>query len=199
MKFSTCLAVFAVTLAVASCGCRYNKAASDGAGAGDESANAGVDLETETEIDTMTDGLTDMTETQGGNLADLMNDGRSFKDRGYALCSDVAFAPVYFRFDATTIQPEELAKVEAVARHLADNPDRVVTIEGNCDERGSNEYNLSLGDDRAIIISNFLANNGIARDRMETVSRGETNPAVEGRGESAWAQNRRGEFIIWKK
>ena len=133
----------------------------------------------------------------GGNLSDLASG--SFKDRGYTQCTDVSFAPVYFRFDATKIEESELAKVEAVARHLADNPDRVVTIEGNCDERGSNEYNLSLGDDRAIIISNYLASNGIARNRMETVSRGETNPAVEGHGESAWSQNRRGEFIIWKK
>ena len=176
MKFSTCMAVFAVTLAVATCGCRYNKV-NGGAGDGSETdlATSGVDVGTETDIATSDEAL----QIGGGN--------------------DVSFAPVYFRFDATKIEESELAKVEAVARHLADNPDRVVTIEGNCDERGSNEYNLSLGDDRAIIISNYLASNGIARNRMESVSRGETNPAVEGHGESAWSQNRRGEFIIWKK
>lgn len=194
MKFSTCMAVFAVTLAVATCGCRYNKA---NGGAGDASdadlATSGADVDTETDIATSDEAML----LGGGNLSDLATG--SFKDRGYTQCTDVSFAPVYFRFDATKIEESELAKVEAVARHLADNPDRVVTIEGNCDERGSNEYNLSLGDDRAIIISNYLANNGIARNRMETVSRGETNPAVEGHGESAWSQNRRGEFIIWKK
>ena len=58
---------------------------------------------------------------------------------------------------------------------------------------------MSLGEDRAIIISNFLAQNGIARERMETISRGETNPAAEGTGESVWSKNRRGEFVIWKK
>ncbi len=194
MKFSTCMAVFAVTLAVATCGCRYNKV-NGGAGDGSETdlATSGVDVGTETDIATSDEAL----QIGGGNLSDLASG--SFKDRGYTQCTDVSFAPVYFRFDATKIEESELAKVEAVARHLADNPDRVVTIEGNCDERGSNEYNLSLGDDRAIIISNYLASNGIARNRMETVSRGETNPAVEGHGESAWSQNRRGEFIIWKK
>lgn len=194
MKFSTCMAVFAVTLAVATCGCRYNKV-NGGAGDGSETdlATSGVDVGTETDIATSDEAL----QIGGGNLSDLASG--SFKDRGYTQCTDVSFAPVYFRFDATKIEESELAKVEAVARHLADNPDRVVTIEGNCDERGSNEYNLSLGDDRAIIISNYLASNGIARNRMETVSRGETNPAVEGHGESFWSQNRRGEFIIWKK
>ena len=194
MKFSTCMAVFAVTLAVATCGCRYNKV-NGGAGDGSETdlATSGVDVGTETDIATSDEAL----QIGGGNLSDLASG--SFKDRGYTQCTDVSFAPVYFRFDATKIEESELAKVEAVARHLAENPDRVVTIEGNCDERGSNEYNLSLGDDRAIIISNYLASNGIARNRMETVSRGETNPAVEGHGESAWSQNRRGEFIIWKK
>lgn len=194
MKFSTCMAVFAVTLAVATCGCRYNKV-NGGVGDGSETdlATSGVDVGTETDIATSDEAL----QIGGGNLSDLASG--SFKDRGYTQCTDVSFAPVYFRFDATKIEESELAKVEAVARHLADNPDRVVTIEGNCDERGSNEYNLSLGDDRAIIISNYLASNGIARNRMETVSRGETNPAVEGHGESAWSQNRRGEFIIWKK
>ena len=194
MKFSTCMAVFAVTLAVATCGCRYNKV-NGGAGDGSETdlATSGVDVGTETDIATSDEAL----QIGGGNISDLASG--SFKDRGYTQCTDVSFAPVYFRFDATKIEESELAKVEAVARHLADNPDRVVTIEGNCDERGSNEYNLSLGDDRAIIISNYLASNGIARNRMETVSRGETNPAVEGHGESAWSQNRRGEFIIWKK
>ncbi len=197
MKFSTCMAVLSVSIAVVASGCRYNKA--DGADteadvASDIPAQKGVDIDSQVdETDIAADSL------EGGSLDELDNAGKSFKDRGYALCTDVSFAPVYFGFDATSIRPDELGKVEAVARHLADNPDRVVSIEGNCDERGSNEYNMSLGEDRAIIISNFLAQNGIARDRMETISRGETNPAVEGSGESVWSQNRRGEFIIWKK
>lgn len=194
MKFSTCMSALVITLAVATSGCRYDKSAGDGsadpdsaaAGAGMTDINADID---ESEYDNK----------QGGSLADLEGAGRTFKDRGYAVCTDVAFPPVYFGFDATTIAPAELAKIEDVVSHLAANPDRVVSIEGNCDERGSNEYNLSLGDDRAVVIANFIAQNGISRERMETVSRGEENPAVVGRDESAWSRNRRGEFIILKK
>ena len=183
MKFSTILAVFAVALCVA--GCKYDKA-KKGASAGSDAANA-----------------SDISTMEGGdrNASEVSLSGASegkFEDL-YQRCTDVQFSPVYFGFDSTVVPQGELGKIDAVAQHLASKSDRVVVVEGNCDERGSNEYNLSLGDDRAIIISNYLASNGIARNRTETVSRGETNPAVEGHGESAWSQNRRGEFIIWKK
>lgn len=188
MKLQTIMALFAVSLAVLASGCRYNKAKSGAAGTDDGLANGGTS-EIESNVDE--------TAIQSGSIDDLTK--KSFKDRGYALCSDVNFEPVYFAFDATAIKPDELGKIEAVAKHLADNPDRVVTIEGNCDERGSNEYNVTLGEDRAIMVANFLGQNGISADRYETVSRGETNPAVAGSGEEAWSKNRRGEFIIWKK
>ena len=198
MKFSTGLAALAAAFALAAGGCRYDKAnngsdGADGANGADDANGGGFDMSADVSSLDAADAL------QGGSLADLAGSVKSFKDRGYALCTDVSFEPVYFGFDATAIRPDQLDKVEAVARHLADNPDRVVSIEGNCDERGSNEYNLSLGEDRAIVISNFLAQNGVGRDRMETISRGETNPAVEGSGEAAWSKNRRGEFVVWKK
>ena len=85
-----------------------------------------------------------------------------------------------------------------MAQHLKDNADRVVIVEGNCDERGSNEYNLSLGDQRAISIRDYIATLGVAAGRMQTKSYGEEKPAVTGAGESAWSQNRRGEFAIFK-
>ena len=187
MKLQTIMALFAVSLAVLASGCRYNKANSSSA-TGEELDNGGVS-------DIVSN--VDDPNTQGGNIDDLAK--KSFKDRGYTRCTDVSFEPVYFDLDATAIRPDELAKIESVAKHLADNSDRVVTIEGNCDERGSNEYNVTLGEDRAIMIANFLGQNGIDTARYETVSRGETNPAVAGSGEEAWSKNRRAEFIIWKK
>ena len=84
-------------------------------------------------------------------------------------------------------------------KHLKDNSDRVVVIEGNCDERGSAEYNLSLGENRAIIVRNYLVQSEIAADRIQTRSYGEEKPAVDGHDESAWAKNRRAEFAIFKK
>lgn len=75
----------------------------------------------------------------------------------------------------------------------------MVVIEGNCDERGSSEYNMALGENRAIIVRNYLVQSGIAADRIQTRSYGEEKPAVDGHDESAWAKNRRGEFAIFQK
>ena len=151
MKLQSILALVAVSLAVLASGCRYNKARTSGGAGEGEGTNAGqIDINSQV----------DENSIEGGSLDDLSK--KSFKDRGYTLCTDVVFQPVYFAFDAATIKPDELGKIEAVAKHLADNPDRVVTIEGNCDERGSNEYNLSLGDLRAISIRDYMATLGIA-------------------------------------
>lgn len=191
MKVSTCCVVFVAAMVLSGSGCRYDKVNNGGSVDDSDAMANGAALATET------DGIG--VDADSGSLADLNTAGKSFRDRGYKVCTDVAFAPVYFGFDATNLRPDELAKIEAVVAHLRANPDRVVSIEGNCDERGSNEYNLSLGDDRALIICNYMAQNGIDRARMETVSRGETNPAVAGSGEAAWSLNRRGEFVILAK
>ncbi|MBQ6137827.1 MAG: OmpA family protein [Kiritimatiellae bacterium] len=133
-----------------------------------------------------------------GSLADIDAAGKNFEDL-YARCGDVSFAPVYFGFDSTVVPQGELGKIDAVASHLADNANRVVVVEGHCDERGSNEYNMSLGENRAIIIRNYLVQNGIGADRIQTRSYGEEKPAVVGGDESAWSKNRRGEFAIFQK
>ncbi len=185
MKIMTIMAVLAVSLAFATTGCKYDKAAKGGGAAADDAA-AATDISSEETVD---------TQAQSGSLSDVGE--RRFEDM-YAKCTDVAFAPVYFGFDSTVVPQGELGKIDDVARHLTDKTDRVVVIEGNCDERGSNEYNLSLGENRAIILRNYLVQNGISPDRIQTRSYGEEKPAVEGHDESAWAKNRRGEFVIFK-
>jgi len=117
----------------------------------------------------------------------------------YTRCTDVNFTPVYFGFDSTVVPQGELGKIDAVVQHLASRQDRVVVVEGNCDERGSNEYNMSLGQNRADIIRNYLVQSGITDDRIQTRSYGEEKPAVMGNDESAWSKNRRGEFAIFQK
>jgi outer membrane protein OmpA-like peptidoglycan-associated protein len=117
----------------------------------------------------------------------------------YTKCTDVNFTPVYFGFDSTVVPQGELGKIDAVVQHLTEKRDRVVVVEGHCDERGSNEYNLPLGENRAIIIRNYLVQGGISADRIQTRSYGEEKPAVDGHDESAWSKNRRGEFGIFKK
>lgn len=192
MKFSMMAAVFAVALSFAVSGCKYSSLNSGNKGAG---AGAGAGLGAAEGSDVASTGLDD---SQEGPL-----DGAGVGDRPFdeycTRCTDVDFAPVYFGFDSTVVPQGEIGKIDAVAQHLDSNADRVVVVEGNCDERGSNEYNIPLGENRAIMVANYLGQNGISSDRIETVSRGETNPAVAGSGEEAWSKNRRGEFIIWKK
>ena len=176
MKFSTMMTVLAVALCVA--GCKYDKAGKGGKGAGNgDDANS-----------------IDISASQSGSIGDA-SEGK-FEDM-YAKCTDVDFEPVYFGFDSTVVPQGELGKIDAVAQHLNSHSERVVVVEGNCDERGSNEYNMSLGENRAIIIRNYLVQNGIASNRIQTRSYGEEKPAVEGHDESAWARNRRGEFGIY--
>ena len=183
MKFSTIMAVFAVTLAVVSTGCKYDKAGKGGAGDG----STGSDINAQ-----------DISgnSAQAGSIAGA-SEGK-FEDL-YTRCTDVNFAPVYFGFDSTVVPQGELGKIDAVVQHLTDRKDRVVVIEGNCDERGSNEYNMSLGENRAIVVRNYLVQSGITADRIQTRSYGAEKPAVDGHDESAWSKNRRGEFAIFQK
>ncbi len=108
------------------------------------------------------------------------------------------FAPVYFGYDSFQLAPEEVAKIEQVADFMTQNTRAVLIVEGHCDERGSNEYNLSLGEQRALSIRSYLANLGIAADRIQSRSFGEERPAVQGTGEAAWRMNRRGEFALYE-
>ena len=106
--------------------------------------------------------------------------------------------PVYFGFDSFLLPSSETAKIDKVVQVLADNSSYVCIVEGHCDERGSNEYNISLGEQRAQTIRAYITAAGIAQERIQTKSFGEEKPAVTGSGESAWRLNRRGEFSVRK-
>jgi len=110
----------------------------------------------------------------------------------------LTFAPVYFGYDSFQLAPEEVSKIEQVAAYLNENGRTVLIVEGHCDERGSNEYNLSLGEQRALSVRTYLVNLGISADRIQSRSFGEERPAVQGTGEDAWRQNRRGEFALYE-
>lgn len=198
MKFSTMMAVFAVGIAVVASGCKYDKVgANGGAGAGKDDAGASAQ-EIDSEVDDI--NVQDIESADdSGSLDDIAGTaGKSFEEL-YQRCNDVAFAPVYFGFDSTVVPQAELGKIDAVASHLAENANRVVVVEGHCDERGANEYNMSLGESRAKIVRNYLVQNGISDDRIETHSYGEERPVAQGSGEEVWQRNRRGEFVIFQK
>ena len=104
--------------------------------------------------------------------------------------------PVYFDFDKYNIRPDMTYRMEENARFLLDNPNIKIEIQGNCDERGTNEYNLALGEKRALSAKRYLVNLGVDPSRIEVVSFGEEKPLDPGHNESAWAKNRRDDFVI---
>lgn len=200
MKCSKVMAVLCCgALALAVTGCKYDNANDD-----DVTGGGTQEVVTDGADDQMNANAKDIStdDTANANAEEMdlsAATGLPFdQDPNYARCTDVDFAPVYFGFDASQLAPAELSKIEAVAQHLQTKTDRVVIIEGNCDERGSNEYNLSLGDLRATSIRDYLATLGIAGERIQTKSYGEEKPAVSGSGEETWSKNRRGEFAIFK-
>jgi peptidoglycan-associated lipoprotein len=102
---------------------------------------------------------------------------------------------IYFDFDQSDLRSEAREVLSRKAEILREYPDIRVRIEGHCDERGTVEYNLALGERRAEAARAYLIDLGIDPDRLTTVSYGEERPAVEGQNEAAWSQNRRDEFI----
>ncbi len=107
------------------------------------------------------------------------------------------FTPVLFAYDSSQVSASERPKIEAVGSHLKQNSAHAVIIEGHCDERGSREYNLALGEQRALSIRTYLAGLGVEADRIQTKSLGEEQPAMPGHDEATWSQNRRGEFVLY--
>ncbi len=103
---------------------------------------------------------------------------------------------IYFDYDSAALKPAAKANLERGAEWLKRTPKVNVQVEGHCDERGTNEYNLALGERRALAARRYLVSLGIAQDRIFTISYGEERPAVEGHDESAWKFNRRAEFKV---
>ncbi len=105
---------------------------------------------------------------------------------------------IYFDFDKSELTDKAQAVLMKKAEYLKKNSKYDVRIEGNCDERGTNEYNLALGDRRAHAAYDFLATLGVSKDRMTTISYGEERPLDSGSGEAAWAKNRNDQFVLVK-
>jgi len=102
---------------------------------------------------------------------------------------------IYFDFDRATIRDDMKAPLRANADKILEHPEwGAIIIEGNCDERGSEEYNFALGERRAATVKKYLVALGVPAERLETVSFGESQPAVQGHDEAAWRYNRRADF-----
>jgi peptidoglycan-associated lipoprotein len=110
----------------------------------------------------------------------------------------VKFPVIYFSYDQCAIGTRERMILDKVAEYMAGKDGYGLIISGHCDERGSKEYNMALGEKRALAVKDYLVSKGISEDRLKTVSYGEERPAVEGHDEAAYAKNRRAELELAK-
>jgi len=108
------------------------------------------------------------------------------------------FQDIRFDFDMNTLKPEGLKILADITRAMTGAKELKVRIEGHCDERGSDEYNLALGEKRAASVRTYLVKSGIEESRMEMISYGEERPLVPGHSEEAYTQNRRAHFEVLK-
>lgn len=113
--------------------------------------------------------------------------GPEFSDPNNPLSKQV----IYFELDSSQIKQEYVPVVAAHAQYLASHPSQHVILAGHADERGSSEYNIALGEQRAKSVERMMRSQGVTASQLEIVSYGEEKPAVSGSGESAWQQNRR--------
>lgn len=137
-----------------------------------------------------TPGTKETTTTPGG---DGTTEGGA--DRGSVLTGALAgLKTIYFDYDKYNLRDDAKATLEADAKILIDNPKSRVVIEGHCDERGTTEYNLALGEKRASATRDFLIRLGVDPAQLSIISYGEERPAAFGHDEDSWSQNRRSQF-----
>ncbi len=103
---------------------------------------------------------------------------------------------IFFDFDSSALSQEAKHTLLRKDYWMKNNTGASVTIEGHCDERGTNEYNLALGERRAVVAKNYLVNLGINKSKIDTISYGEERPVDSGHDEAAWGKNRRAHFVI---
>jgi peptidoglycan-associated lipoprotein len=145
----------------------------------------------------------DATSGRGSALLGTEVGGSEFERYGGSMGSELSAAErdalglqtVYFAFDEFSLSSTARETLRRNAEILRSHPEILVEIQGNCDDRGSEEYNLALGERRARAAKDYLVNSGIGRQRISTVSFGESNPAAMGQGERAWQLNRRDDLV----
>lgn len=141
-----------------------------------------------------TNGLNNGAGINGQGLAGGMNAGMGSGEE-YNDPNSPQAKVIYFMLDSSDVQPDFVPVVLAHAQYLVANPSIHIILEGNSDERGSREYNVALGEQRARSVANIMKAHGVSDSQLQTVSYGEEKPAAMGSDESAWEQNRRVEIV----
>ena len=189
-KFLSLLAV-AVALSLGATGCKHKvppitHLPNEGLNGNNSGLNNGVDLNNGGLV-----GNSGGPVQMGGGEAANFDPDQMAQDRT-AFAADT----VYFAYDSASIGGSELPKLTAIASALKSDASAKLLIEGNCDERGTEEYNRSLGEKRALAAREALANQGVDGSRIATRSYGEDRPADPSHTQSAWEKNRRDEFVL---
>lgn len=118
------------------------------------------------------------------------------KLEAYKKAAEAALKDINFAFDKSAIREADKPKLQAIADFLKAYPEAKLQLEGHCDERGTVEYNLALGESRANATKKYLAGLGVSEDRLATISYGKERPKVQGKDEESWLVNRRCEFKL---
>jgi peptidoglycan-associated lipoprotein len=129
-------------------------------------------------------------------IADSLAAERDREGAAVAAARNTLLAKIYFDFDKSDLTDQDRATLDAKIPILNTNPGLRLRIEGNCDKRGSDEYNLALGQRRAAAAKRYMTEHGIDAARLDVISYGAERPIAEGDTEEAYAQNRRDEFVI---
>ena len=203
IKFSRFF-VFALVLTLAAVGCKKTPVkVTDINGpplAGPKSGAAGTGLEEPKPVGPIT-----QPETPGSSATSA---GATTSSTGIPMANPAGFEgmiehpeilkadSVYFDFDSAVVKAGERPKAAAAAEYLKAHPGEKVRIAGNCDERGTEEYNRALGERRALALREDLVNQGIDPSRVDTVTYGKDKPVALGHDEAAWRENRRGDFVV---
>lgn len=171
--FQRLLAMCAVAFLFTACETASNVAGDSASGSSSSSATAA--------------GTTSSSASSSTTAATQMSDAEKLAQVGNT---------VYFGFDSSELAGEAQATLDRQAAFLNVNPTMVVIIEGHADERGTREYNLALGDRRAVAVRDYLLAKGLNAARVRTVSYGKERPAVSGSNEESWAKNRRAATVL---
>ena len=141
-------------------------------------------------------GIVDDDTLNSGDKNPLGDDRRIDDPSRVRNTDQFASETIYFDLDKAIVKQEEMSKIVTVADFISKNPSHDILVEGHCDERGTEGYNLALGDRRALAIREALISAGAPADNIHTVSFGESRPADPGHTQAAWAKNRRGVFVL---
>jgi peptidoglycan-associated lipoprotein len=181
---------FALALALATTGCHNHKAVGVTALPGQKSGMVG-DNNSPNTLPPPGGAMNSDNNPNGIPVANATDFDNMTEDRA-ALAANT----IHFAFDSAAIKSGEKANLQSVASALSADANAKLLIEGNCDDRGTEEYNRSLGERRALAAREALAKLGVSPDRIRTISYGKDKPADPGHDEAAWAKNRRDDFVL---